>query len=283
MMRSTVAKIVDYYDTCESDYRRFWDLDRSMAMHAGFWDHQTASLSEALARENEILAGYAAIKPHEKVLDAGCGIGGSSLFLAKHYGCEVTGITLSAHQVDVAKINAQKQGLETRVHFEVMDFCETHFPDASFDVIWGIESICHAQNKENFAQEAYRLLKKGGRLIIADGFATPVMNSKRDQESMHHWLNGWGVDHLDSKEVFQKHLMRHHFDNITYTNTTSLVMPSSKRLYWISFPGIVWSKMGEWLGVRKKIQTNNLWAAYYQYQTLKKGLWEYGIFRAYKL
>ena len=70
-MQSHQSSIIDYYDTCESDYRTFWDLDRSMAMHAGFRDHTTSSLSDALARENEILADYAKIKSHEKVLDAG--------------------------------------------------------------------------------------------------------------------------------------------------------------------------------------------------------------------
>ena len=100
MTQSKTNEIIQYYNTCESDYRMFWDLDRSMAMHAGFWDETTRTLTDALKRENEILAEYAQIKSHEKVLDAGCGVGGSSIFLAQHYGCKVTGITLSAHQVE---------------------------------------------------------------------------------------------------------------------------------------------------------------------------------------
>lgn len=281
-MQSHQSSIIDYYDTCESDYRTFWDLDRSMAMHAGFWDHKTASLSDALARENEILADYAKIKSHEKVLDAGCGIGGSSLFLAKNYGCQVTGVTLSEHQVELAKANAKKHGVDSLVSFEVMDFCHTTFYDASFDVIWGIESICHAEDKMKFVQEASRLLKKGGRLIMADGFSSKLPYSENDVQEMGKWLEGWGVASLDTHEQFRQYLDISGFSDISYRNVTANVMPSSKRLYGISFPALFFSKIGEWMGMRTKRQTNNIWAAYYQYKTLKKGLWEYGIFKASK-
>lgn len=281
-MQSKLTNIVDYYNTCESDYRTFWDLDRSMAMHAGFWDDRTQTLSDALARENEILAEIAQVKQGDKVLDAGCGVGGSSLFLAKHFGCQVVGITLSEKQVITATNNAKKEGVGSLVHFAAMDFCETSFPDASFDVVWGIESICHAEDKLKFVKEAYRLLKKGGRLVMADGFG--VKNSYTDSEAkkMSKWLNGWGVDSLDMRVHFQCYFEETGFSQVSYRNVTAHVMPSSKRLYWISFPAFILSKMGEWLGVRNKIQTENILAAYYQYTTLRNGLWEYGIFSCIK-
>jgi tocopherol O-methyltransferase len=95
-------QIIYYYDSCETDYRLFWDLAYSQAMHAGYWDENTKTLRDALHRENEILAERAQIKPGEQVLDAGCGIGGSSLYLAQTHQCQVTGITLSAKQVETA-------------------------------------------------------------------------------------------------------------------------------------------------------------------------------------
>lgn len=281
-MQTNLDQIVDYYNTCESDYRTFWDLDRSMAMHAGFWDQQTTSLAEALARENEILAQYAHITSQDRVLDAGCGIGGSSLFLAKTFGCKVTGITLSDHQVQIASENAKKYLVDHLVNFQTMDFCHTDFPNASFDVIWGIESICHAEDKAEFIKEAYRLLTPGGRLIVADGFSSRTDFVKKQKEDMHQWLNGWGVESLETKKQFEVHLEKNGFKEISYQNVTENVMPSSKRLYWISFPAVIFSTLGEWVGLRKKIQTNNIKAAYYQYTTLKNRLWEYGIFKAVK-
>ncbi len=140
-------QIIDYYDTCESDYRLLWDLDYSHAMHAGYWDESTRSLREALKRENEILAEIVGIKKGEHVLDAGCGVGGSAIFLAQTFECQVVGITLSEKQVQAACLKANQAGVKDRVTFKVMDYTCTDFPSESFDIIWGIESICHANNK----------------------------------------------------------------------------------------------------------------------------------------
>lgn len=281
-MQLNAPDIINYYNSCECDYRTFWDLDRSMAMHAGFWDTSTKNLSEALARENEVLAEIAGIKSSDRVLDAGCGVGGSSIYVAKYFGCQVVGITLCDKQVATAAQSAKNHGIESLVHFETMDFCHTSFPDASFDVVWGIESICHAEDKSLFVHEAFRILKKGGRLIMADGFGTKTAYAKEEADEMGYWLNGWGVDRLDTCEHFRGHFKNAGFTNVTYRNVNENVMPSSKRLYWISFPAIGMSKLGEWFGWRSPIQTKNLWAAYYQYITLRKGLWEYGIFCAHK-
>jgi tocopherol O-methyltransferase len=80
----------DYYDYCHKDFKRVWHLDRCMAMHMGFWDAGTKRLRDALLKENEILAKQAVVAAKDRVLDAGCGVGGSSIFLAAHYGCHVT-------------------------------------------------------------------------------------------------------------------------------------------------------------------------------------------------
>lgn len=281
-MQQKLTDIVDYYDTCESDYRLFWDLDHSFAMHAGFWDDQTRTLAEALARENAVLAEFAEIVKGERVLDAGCGIGGSSFFLAQRYDCPVVGITLSHRQAKKATEHAKKLALDGLVHFETMDFCHTTFPDASFDIVWAIESACHAVNKKKFIQEAYRLLKVGGRLVVADGFALKETCTAKESFAMSTWLRGWGVDSLETQESFYRHLVASGFSSVKYQNMTSQVLPSSKRLYFISFPALIVSKVGEWFGQRKKMQTDNIRAAYYQHKTLKKDLWEYGIFCAYK-
>lgn len=282
-MKGIKSAIVDYYDLCESDYRIFWDLDRSLAMHAGFWDDTTKTLHEALNRENEILAAHAKITKKDRVLDAGCGIGGSSIFLAKRYGCHVTGITLSAKQAETASALAAEHGVESFVTFKVKDFCQTDFPDGSFDVVWGLESVCHAEDKAKFVKEAMRVLKAGGRLIVADGFATNRNFTKNEASAMQKWVRGWGVDTLESRDGFKKHLKEAGFTDISLQDITSNVLPSSKRLYLISFPAFVFSKIGEWTGLRKKIQTDNIVAAYYQYTTLKKQLWTYCVFSARKL
>ncbi|CUI15685.1 SAM-dependent methyltransferase [Candidatus Protochlamydia naegleriophila] len=275
-------QIVHYYDTCEIDYQLLWDLNHSRAMHAGYWDETTKTLRDALRRENEVLAQKASIHASDRILDAGCGVGGSSIFLAQTYNCEVVGITLSQKQVDAAEKNARDMGVESLVSFEVMDYCHTRFSDGYFDVVWGLESICHADDKRAFIKEAWRLLKRNGRLIVADGFANQASYMGKDLVDMERWLKGWGVSQLTMVSSFESYLIQEGFQNIVFDDITSHVIPSSKRLYWCAGPAIILSKIGEWLGLRTAAQTENLHGARCQYPTLKKGLWSYGIFYAKK-
>src|SRR5438105_3477628 len=82
------------------------------------------------------------------------------------------GITITPQQVVTARQNAKRFKVEDNVQFEEQNFMKTRFPDRSFDVVWAIESVCYAPEKGDFIKEAYRQLKKGGRLVIADFFFT---------------------------------------------------------------------------------------------------------------
>lgn len=270
-------QIVDYYTVCEEDYRRFWDLDESMAMHSGFWDETTTTLRDALRRENEVLADLVGVKPGDWVLDAGCGVGGTSFYLANR-GCHVDGITLSSHQVEVANAHAENYAPEIRPHFHVMDFSSTSFPDGTFDSIWAIESLCHAPDKTPFIREAYRLLKPGGKLVVADGFAT----GDQSYPGMQKWLQGWALDALAPVQVFPEMLRHCHFTIERNENFTQQVLPSSRKLWWIALPMLTASKLGEWVGLRDSRQTDNIRAAYWHHVTLKKGMWQYQVIVARK-
>ena len=275
-------QIIKYYDSCEIDYKLIWNLNKSLAMHFGYWDDKTKNFSQALQRENEILAEIAKIKRTDTVLDAGCGVGGSAIFLAKKFGCRVTGITLSQNQVNSAIKNAEENKVNNFTNFKVGNFTKTDFDNNSFDVIWAIESVCHANNREKFIEEASRILKNGGRLIIADGFASKTDYDSAWKHLMTSWLNGWCINSLDTKEDFENSLKKSKFKKISYRNVTKNIMPSSRRLYFYSFPALVFGKIAEILGIRNKTQTGNIVAAHYQYKATKRNLWEYGIFYAEK-
>lgn len=275
-------QVVDYYDQTEIDYRLIWHLSSEMAMHYGFWDRKVSNLKQALQRENQVLSFMAQIKKSDIVLDAGCGVGGSSIYLAKKIGCRVMGITLSQKQAETASANALRNKVDHLTDFQVMDFTDTKFKEASFDVVWAIESVCHAQNKAKFVKESFRLLKKGGRLILADGFADKSNYLGKEKEWMEKWLTGWGVDFLEVADNFKKYLTEAGFKKISFKDVTWRVMPSSKRLYKYFFPAFLITKIAQLFKLRNKIQTGNVISAYYQYKVLKKGLAEYGIFYAQK-
>jgi cyclopropane fatty-acyl-phospholipid synthase-like methyltransferase len=282
MKEVSKQEIINYYNSCEANYRRWWDLDRSLAMHAGFWDSSTKSLTEALAKENEILADIANISPGEYVLDAGCGYGGSVLWLAKHRQAKAVGITLCANQVKIASEQASKRPFVYAPEFLVMDYMQTTFPSASFDVVWAIESVCHAKNKRDFVKEAWRILKPGGRLILADGFHIKNDYTVKEQKILAKAVSGWAVSSMESQPNFESYLTAQGFKHQKVIDATPKVLPSSKRLFLYSFPALAWSYLGEFLGWSTRSQTNDFKSYHYQYYAVKKRLCKYLVFYAQK-
>lgn len=280
-MTFSKSKIINYYDNCEIDYRLLWNLDKSLALHFGLWDSQVNNLNQALQRENEVLAKIAKIRKTDYVLDAGCGVGGSSIYLSKNIGCKVVGITLSPKQKSSATTNAKQAGLEKLIHFEIKDYTKTHFKNNSFDVVWAIESVCYADSKERFIKEAFRILKKGGRLVVADFFTTKNKLNYRERKLMSGMAHGWALDSFESSSNF-KNLIKKYFKNVSMLDVTKKVLPSAKRLYYLSLLSLPIGKVLESIGFRKKIHTGNIWAVYYQWKALQKNLWHYCIFSATK-
>lgn len=276
-------KIVEYYDTCDKDYRLVWHLDRCMAMHMGFWDEDTKRISEALIRENDILAQQANITPNDRVLDAGCGVGGSSIHLAKNYGCHVTGITLSGKQVESAEHFADRHGVSDKTNFQIADYTKTPFKDESFDVIWAVESVCYAQDKNDFIKEAHRLLKPGGRLIVADGFQRASPLSPKEERLLSKSYLGWEVHNLETDARFRDGIESHAFSNIREDDVTPMVMTSSRRLHLYSYLAFFVNIYGWLRGRRGRVEMGNVVAAYNQYKSLKRGIWTYKTFYAEKL
>jgi cyclopropane fatty-acyl-phospholipid synthase-like methyltransferase len=269
--------IVDYYTQSENAYKDSWDLNNSLAIHYGYWDEKVKSFPQSLIRMNEVMAEVANIKASDVILDAGCGIGGSSIFLAEMIGCKVTGISLSERQIKKAKELVIEKRVEDKTEFKVMNYCATSFPDKSFDVVWGCESICYADDKEQFIKEVYRLLKPGGRLVVADGFVTDFKNN--DHPTIRKWLDGWQVNYLESPERFQQFMDGAGFKNISFRNISKFTAHSSRRLYKFYFLAnlyLLWKTIS-FSNRATEMQKKNIAACKHQYHGMKKGLWQYGL------
>src|SRR5258708_6964258 len=114
--------IVEHYDVVSPLYRSLWGEH----LHHGYWIRGDESKEQAQLQLIEHLAQLANIKPGSRILDIGCGYGGSSLYLAKKYGASATGITISPVQVPMAREAAAKDNLGGRfflVEQEGMPFC----------------------------------------------------------------------------------------------------------------------------------------------------------------
>lgn len=281
-MGVSAEEIVRYYDTLELDYRFMWNLGRNVAMHFGYWDATTRTFTEALERENAVLAARAGVRRGEVVLDAGCGIGGSAIYLAREHGCRVTGITLSARQVRTAQRLARRAGVADRTCFEQRDYCASGYPAGSFQVVWALESACHAPDKGAFAREMHRVLAPGGRLVVADGFATRTDWTRAERELMEGWLRGWCVESLATVEGFVRDLERAGFVEVCLADASRNVLPSSRRLYRYSRPILWLAALLACGGPILRTRARNIQAAHGQYRALVAGLWCYGMVSARK-
>ncbi len=282
-MTSAYARaIVAYYDECEIDYRMMWRLGRSLAMHYGHWDSTTRSLRAALERQNALLAETARIGAGDLVLDAGCGVGGSSIYVTQRTGCRALGVTLSTQQAATARRNAHARQVEDRARFAVMDYAATGLADGTFDVVWALESVCYAEDKAAFVREAYRLLRPGGRLVLADGFATRDSYGGVHRRVMDSWLHSWAVRSLATPQAFAGYLKAAGFRAVRYRDVTRNIMPSARLLYLHSLYTLGIGKIAERLRIRNRIQTRNIVGCRWQYAAFKGALACYGMFCADK-
>ncbi len=156
------------------DIARFWDKTSAAVrtiwgphIHHGYFETCRETPLEAQEKLIEKLAALAEISIGDKILDAGCGMGGGSLYLAKKYRVEVTGITLSPKQAEMATQLAKKERIGT-VSFKVEDaLVLASLPDNTFDIVWSLESCEQFYDKRLFIMQAFRVLKPGGKLILA--------------------------------------------------------------------------------------------------------------------
>ena len=154
-----VAAVAAHYDDLDDLYRSLWGT----SLHHGYWITGKECADEAVANLTRLVAQQAALKPGERLCDLGCGYGAAALQWCCDFGARVTGITISEKQFRHAKTTCGNEQLD----FVLADAAQSHLPAASFDVVTAIESSEHMPDKAKFFAEARRLLRPGGRCVIA--------------------------------------------------------------------------------------------------------------------
>ncbi|WP_262804640.1 methyltransferase domain-containing protein [Enterobacter bugandensis] len=238
---------------------------------------------DSLNNMNQQVALLARLRANARVLDAGCGVGGLSLWLVDKYGADVDSITVCAEQVESARQFAEQDNLNERTAFHQMDYTCTDFPDDAFDAVVAIESVCYAKDKDAFLREASRVLKPGGRLVVADEFRTEGISVTRsDERLIQSWLSGWAVPDLATRKMFCQAATDAGFAEVELQDITAFVQPSVNRLCLLSllcYPG----EWGLWkMQKRTDLQHGNIRAAINLWFALRKKLCFYGLFSATK-
>lgn len=272
-----IKSIINYYDNTRLDYWILWFGRKNRAVHFGYYDPEVKSHGEALVNLNKVMALKGEVKDGDVILDSGCGQGGSSIWLAENYNVQVTGITLVPHQVQKAQKAAQKSQAGSRVSFFEQDYNMTNFKDETFTLIWACESMCHAKEKLKFYQEAYRLLKPGGRLICADYIRTKRNIQAEEEKLLHSWLDGWSINDLDTDAEHKLHAEQCGFTDFEMENITEYTRPSLRHLH--SMASKLW-RFGIFLkgvGLRNNINHGNHFSSIKQFEALENKLWYYGL------
>lgn len=100
-------------------------------MHYGFWDDKTKNRQQAILNENREVVRLGRIKKNMRILDAGCGVGGTAIYIAKHTGAKIWGITIDPNQVRLATFYAKKSLYLQTQTFQRKTFQKQHFQIAS--------------------------------------------------------------------------------------------------------------------------------------------------------
>jgi len=228
-----------------------------------------------------------------KILDVGCGIGGTSRYLGnklKGKGTQVTGITLSPKQVERATELAQERGLDN-VKFQVMDALKMDFPDNTFDLVWGCESGEHMPDKAAYVEEMTRVLKPGGTLVIATWCQRELAQgeefTKDEKAKLQFLYDEWAHPYFISIEEYERLCTKTgKLDSVSGANWVKETIAAWRHSIWVG----VWDPwIVIWKGFTSRMGPRVWWKTIREIVTLERmhrafdcGLMTYGMIKARK-
>lgn len=200
----TVKKSVirSHYDLATVFYRLLWGPH----IHHGLWDANGSQVISDVAAQlclTKTLAQEANIAAGDRIIDVGCGMGGSSIYLAENFHAEVIGITISAFQQWWASASARFHAAGSRVKFIHQDAELAEFSPQSFDIVWSVECTEHLFDKAAFFRRASTWLAPGGRMAICAWLSTENPNPGESQQ-LHDVCEGFFCPSLGSRCDYQE-------------------------------------------------------------------------------
>ncbi|MBV9883389.1 MAG: class I SAM-dependent methyltransferase [Sphingomonadaceae bacterium] len=155
--------VAHHYDIGNALYRLFLDAD--LQYSCAYFTDPGMSLEAAQEAKKAHIAAKLHLKPGMKVLDIGCGWGGTALYLNREFDVDVLGVTLSEEQLKLARERAAAAGVADRVRFELVDYRSV---GGTFDRIVSIGMFEHvgAAHYDEFFGQAHRLLAPDGVMLL---------------------------------------------------------------------------------------------------------------------
>ena len=219
-------EMIDFYNEATEDYE-FWSKDFNM--HFGYFiPFKTNPFKrDSMLNEmnNQVIKRLNLTNKKNSLLDMGCGMGGTMRYALKtKKNLSAFGVTLSEFQMQHG--NMLLKNYKGNILKE--NYNNTSFPSNTFNAAIAIESFCHSGHSDKSIQEAYRVLKPKGRLVIADAFL------KKDASTLQHTgrfaykslCDHWSLEKLETIENMVNKLKKQGFKQIKIENTSFKVAPS---------------------------------------------------------
>ena len=226
-------QIQQFYDASSGLWEQIWGEH----MHHGYYGragNYKINRRQAQIDLIEELLNWAGVNSLESspqnIIDVGCGIGGSTLYLAQKFKATATGITLSPVQASRAKQRAEAANLGKTVQFQVADALNMPFEDDTFDLVWSLESGEHMPDKTKFLQECYRVLKPGGTLVMATWCHRPTNSlagelTKAEKRHLEDIYRVYCLPHVISLPEYQAIALTCGFQNLRSDDWSMAVAP----------------------------------------------------------
>lgn len=216
----------------ETLYRTLSDTNslcrEKLYLNLGYWRDNPSNLDAAAQSLADLCARTALLSESDTVLDAGFGFGDQDIFWIEKYNPRVIyGVNISPEQVVKAKGHINERGLESRIRLSEGDATRLLFPEAMFDVVIAMESAFHFRTREDFFREAYRVLKPGGRFVLADLAASSNPLALKDRIAETIGRSFWQIprENLYPIETYRKKLELNGFNPVDARSIWSDVYP----------------------------------------------------------
>jgi SAM-dependent methyltransferase len=226
-----------YYEEAGPDYAAW---SPHFNMHFGYYRRGMNPFArEAMLDEmnREVLRRLRLDTAAPRILDMGCGLGATLRSIARQLpNAELHGITLVPWQLEQGRLLNRTGPGAGSIALTLGDYERAPYPSHSLDAVYAIESSCYAAdvNKSAFLKEASRLLRPGGRIVVADGFLGPGKMHGPQRRIFHTLLDCWAIDTLGEIDAFTGELARLGFLDIVAQRIQVRVAPSVLHVPWVT-------------------------------------------------